>query len=251
MLPNLYVEVSSNNYMETIKLSKENFLQNIILPIKLGQTDTSNQWVLRNTNHEFIMASNSFLQKIFVDSNINISGCNLEILPFYDDITKNDLYRCDKEVVRSKSVQQCVTVFNVNGIVLVRLASMIPILFNNEVVAIDDSGVFVTQQHFDLELFSKINCIKVSKVTIDVDITKNSRDRQILFLLLLGKSCKEIAGIIGISKSWVIQKIEIMSRRADIAGVSVRRLVDFALAHNYHKKIPPEFFLVANMGGVS
>ena len=226
---------------------KESFVQDVILPMSANNQYAKTPWTLRDTHHNFLLTSDIFATTLGFSGTKELVNKNLDILPHYDESYKRDLYEYDLEVIKNKKIIKRVTAFNVHNKTVVRLITMIPILFDNEVIAINIPGMFVSQHGFDFISYKKIhnitNVFKKYNVAID-DILMNDIEKKIGYLMLLGKSQSEIADTLNCSRSKIAKTIAHICERNNIPGSSGRLLIDLLISVDYHKKISPEFFML-------
>lgn len=227
-----------NNNVEQIN----NFINNVIIPVKSCNINANIPWSLRSTDHKFLLASDYFAKIIGLDSHKEMLGKDLSILPFANESNMNELYEQEKEVIKTKEIKKKINLLKIKDDILIRIVTMMPILFNNEVVALDIPAIFVTKHHFDLDLFYKIDGLPVSanQKSFNLSII----EKKIIFLLLLEKTQIEISEILNLSRSRITQIVTVLCEQNHLPGSSSRLLKDFFIMNNYHKKIPPEFFMI-------
>lgn len=227
-----------NNNLDEIK----NFINNVIIPVKSCNINANIPWSLRSTDHKFLLASDYFAKIIGFNSYKDMLGKDLSILPFANESSMNELYEQEKDVIRTKSIKKKINLLKIKDDILIRIVTMMPILFNNEVVALDIPAIFVTKQHFDLDLFYRIDSLPVSDNQKEFDLS--AIEKRIVYFLLLDKTQHEISEILNLSRSRITQIITILCEQNQLPGSSSRLLKDFFITNNYHKKIPPEFFMI-------
>jgi hypothetical protein len=219
-----------------------NFINNVIIPVKSCNINANVPWSLRSIDHKFLLASDYFAKIIGLNSYKDMLGKDLSILPFANQSNMNELYEQERDVIKTKSIKKKINLLKIKDDILIRVVTMMPILFNNEVVALDIPAIFVTKQHFDLELFYKIENLPTS--TNQIEFNLSSIEKKIVYLLLLEKTQNEISEILNLSRSRITQIITILCEQNELPGSSSRLLKEFFITNNYHKKIPPEFFMI-------
>ena len=227
-----------NNNLGEIK----KFINNVIIPVKSCNINANIPWSLRSTDHKFLLASDYFAKIIGLNSYKDMLGKDLSILPFANESSMHELYEQEKDVIRTKSIKKKINLLKIKDDILIRIVTMMPILFNNEVVALDIPAIFVTKQHFDLDLFYKIDSLPISNNQKEFDLS--AIEKRIIYLLLLEKKQHEISKILNLSRSRITQIITILCEQNQLPGSSSRLLKEFFITNNYHKKIPPEFFMI-------
>jgi hypothetical protein len=230
--------------MNNISQNKMDFIRNVILPVKSCNINANSPWCLRSAEHKFLLASDYFAKLIGLDNHKDMIGRDLSILPFADDSNMQELYQQEQDVIKNKVVRKKINLLKIKDEILVRIVTMLPILFNNEVVAIDVPAIFINKQHFDLELFYKMQNLAVSKSNVQISFDLSNIEKKIIYLLLLDKTQYEISEILALSRSRITQIISNLCYQNNLPGSSSKLLKDFFIANNYHKKIPPEFFMI-------
>ena len=225
--------------------TKEEFLTQVVLPIKSATMKSNSFWHLRDLDGNFILSSDALAIFLGYTNGYEIQNKNLYDLPYIDQNEINDTEKLEYQVKEHKSIETIINTFKINNNIHLIKATIVPIIFRNKVVAIDTILFPINQQYCDLELFNKTNYLtKTTKKPEDLDISKTPSQRLVLFLLILGKTQMEIAKTLNISRARVTFLIARMCENAMIPGSSSKLLISKAIVHNYHKKIPQEFFEV-------
>jgi predicted XRE-type DNA-binding protein len=221
----------------------DDFLNEVLIPAKMSNVSSKEPWILKDAKHKNLLISDSFAVQLGYDNHTQLMNSSMADLAKTNQNSLNHLMHQELRAIKEKKVIHCILAFEQNTTTVAIIASIIPIFFQNEVVALEIPSKFLNQSQFNLELFLSINSVQTNS-TPKSSFTKNRIEEHIIYLMMLKKTQEQIAKLLNVSRSRVSQRIAMMCHRASIPGYSAKLLIERAFLANYHKRIPLELFFI-------
>ncbi len=223
--------------------AQKDFLKQIIIPTKTFNTTSNDPWYLKDVTGNFLLASNTIAQEFGFENHSNLINLNLKNLPFKHPRSLNELLIQEKEILALQKITHNIAIFELKHKTIIMMTTNIPILFQEQVIAIETLGKFIDQANFNLELYLAINNIPTTTNPREI-FTEGQIEEHIIYLLMLKKTQQQIADILNVSRARVAQRIHAICNRANIPGHSAKLMIEQAFLANYHKRIPLELFFI-------
>ncbi len=250
--------MQKNNHDDYLQISKENFVNNILIPSNMGLVNHSVTFGIREIDGGILLCSNLWVQQIN-------QHCKIKMKDHTDAIGKDLTYFIEAAGIKDsmrmlKNEQLCFSRLK-NGkvcdLILNRdncnyLITHSPIsLPNGEIFAyryIYRKIIIPLSEYFYMNK-KRFNVTRVSLNNV-CNIKLTEREQLVLFFLLLGLSQKEISVNLNCSRG-LINKIiaEKLCPKFDIEGISSQLLIEKAIQAGFDSIIP-KYLLFGNCAQV-
>lgn len=223
-----------------IDLDKQRFIDEVVIPSKQHYVTSDNFWALKDVNHHFLLTSNKYAQLSGFGSYHGLVNKTLAKNTLIPAANIKIIHEQETLVITSNLSKRTILFVEVNQVMHIFAATISPIFYAGEVVAIDKKLTPVSQHNFDLHKLEQINRVTHNKLIL----AKTKQEEYVIYLLILNKTQQEISKFLNVSRSRVVQIIAKLSNQLGISGCSTKLLIDQAIAYGYHRLIPPELFVL-------
>ncbi len=227
--------------MATLK-EKEAFIKKVIIPSFIGAVNKDIYRIIYDVSGRIIFATNKVAQSFGFDNWLQIKGKKLFELPTKNKELLKEIEHIREMVIHKQQIidylcfAEFLTGFDV------QLVSHEPYFMpDGEII-----GSAITSRRFwFFNLTHLINKLHKKILHIeDASIVLSKRQEEILFLLMMKLSQREIAAFLKISRGTVAKTIaQDICPKFKISGGSTKLLVEKALSLNYPKRIPNFSFI--------
>ncbi len=217
------------------------FIVNNLIPTKLHHVYSKQSiWALKDVNHRHLLMSLQYASLVGCSNKDSLIGISLEKFTNLKIKDITFIHHKEKEILDSKKPLRNVVYAESEEFVSVYVVTIMPIFFENNVIALDEKYSLISQ--FD---FNQVNLGRNLQTHENKPLQiKSEQEKYVLSLLILHKTQHEIASLLSLSRSRIVQIISKLCNQFGIEGCSTSLLIHKALKANFHRIIPPELFLL-------
>ena len=229
--------------------SKAEYIKNVVLPYYENMRQVNYCWALRNSKYEFILCSNEFVN-YFSCLEHEIIGKSIDNIIIWSDKFKRSEQKLDDLAFKyPERIHSIVDTIDLkSGMEVPFIAQHTAIKYKNQPVAIEIKYSILNQE-LNIRKYKKLllsQSLASSKFDLNLG-DLNQREQVIVYLLLLRKTQQEIAALCNLSRARIAQIIARICEKCNISGVSAKVLVDCAISHKIHEKIPHELLTLSKL----
>ena len=229
--------------------NEETYLDNIVIPYYKNIQSINSCWAVRNNTHRFLSCSYLFAQQLGMPIE-QIIGTSLDQIECWDKQFINLEQTLDSKVLQNTDE----TYNNVNamkfndGTEIPTITIRSPIKYASKVVAIETRYLTIAQNlSFANYKKNSSGLLCGSKNHNHNNSEISERERLIIYLLILRRTQNEIAKLLDVSRARIAQLIGNICEKFNIPGVSAKLLVDYAISHDFHHKMPLELVTLSKL----
>ncbi len=216
---------------------KDLFIEKVLIPSFMGLVDKNIYKIVYDVSGKIIFATNKAAKSYGFDNWLQIKDKKLSQLPTKHEELFKEIESIREVVINKQQVIDYLYFAEFSKKFDVQLVSHAPIFMPDGEIL----GSIITSRKFWLfnlkHLFNRLH--KKSLIIEEDDIHLSNRQEEILFLIMMGFSQREIATFLKISRGTVAKIIaQDICPKFNINGSSTRLLIEKAFNLNYPKRIP-------------
>lgn len=226
-------------------MNESDFITKVVIPVKQSSELCDDSWLLKDREMKILSLSPVIMSKL--DNKSLARKCiGKKITSYLDFENNNDRQKYTNAHRMSVLSQRAVTIsvlLKSKVEIEIVLITMIPILFESKVVAVED--YIFKYGAISLSLMESISRIpeKSNLLNVEKKYYYSKKYLSVIYFLILGKKQKEIARLLGVTRVRVTQIIEKICAEVGVYGWSSKLLKYKALFLNYHRNIPARFLV--------
>lgn len=216
---------------------KDVFIEKVLIPSFIGLVDKNIYKIVYDISGKIIFATNNAAKSLGFDNWLQIKNKKLSELSTKNEELFKEIEHIRELVINKQQVIDYLYFAEFSKNFDVQLVSHAPIFMPNGEV-LGSSSTSTRFWLFNLKhLFNRL--YKKSLVSEEDEIHLSNRQEEILFLIMIGFSQREIAVFLKISRGTVAKIIaQDICPKFKINGSSTKLLIEKALNLNYPKRIP-------------